>query len=180
MKKLFFILNMLLILTVFSCVVSQKGTINKDATLPESVKHIYIPVFKADFNVTDPNIHQILTEEIITQFNLDASLLVVSSPKEADAILEGKIKNYIREAVDYDENNLPVLYKIVLEAEITFIENKTGKKMWTENEDKLFAVTTYSDRVPPIETEFIAQKRVVDELALKIVNRTVQGWSTLK
>lgn len=176
----FLIIISVTIVTLLSCVVSQKGTINKDVNLPHDVKHIYIPVFKAEISITDPNIHQLLTEEIITQFNLDGSLFIAASAAKADAILEGKIKNYIHEALDYDENNLPILYRLNLEVEIVFIDNKTGDKMWSENEDNLFAITTYSDRVPPIETEYLAQKRVIEELAQKIVNRTVSGWSTLK
>lgn len=176
MKNIIIIFSISLLL--YGCVVSQKETINRDINLPQNVKHIYIPVFKADMNVYDPNIPQIFTNELITQFNLDGSLLVESSREKANAILEGKIKNYIRKAVDYDENNLPVLYRINMEAEITFVDNSTGEKLWTENEERLFATTTYSERVPPIETEFIAQKRVIEELAIKIVNRTVNGWST--
>jgi len=180
MKKNIKLIIIFCILYLCGCVITQEGTLNKHINLPQEVKKIYVPVFKIGLNVYDPNINYLLTQEIITQFNLDGSLLVVSKAEEADAIVDGLVKNYIKEAIEFDEQNLPVLYRVSIESEITFRDNKNGQKLWTENEEKLFAITTYSDRVPPIETEFIAQKRVIEELAIKIVRRTIYGWSDIK
>ncbi|HOK40710.1 MAG TPA: LptE family protein [bacterium] len=174
------ILLIICISYLYGCVITQEGTINKHINLPENIKKIYVPVFKIGLNVYDPNINYLLTQEIVTQFNLDGSLIVVSKVEEADAIIDGVVKNYIKEAIEFDEQNLPILYRVSIEAEITFRDNKNGQKLWSDNEEKLYAITTYSDRVPPIETEFIAQKRVIEELAIKIVRRAIYGWSDLK
>ena len=168
MKKIWIILS-LIIFFISGCEVSEEHKI------PEHIKKIYIPVFK---NLTyEYGIEERLTEEVIKQFLSDGRVTVCDNPQEADGIIYGKITQYIKQPLQYDANEEPLLYRIRIYIEVEFYDTFRHKIIWTE--DSIDRYTTYSDKVEPIETEKEAQDRIFQELAVDVLTRTLEGWANI-
>lgn len=100
------------------------------------------------------------------------------SSNKADVLLTGAITRYQRIPLIYNEQDVVQQYKVRMDISLKLIDpdSKTVLREW----DRIFRQTTYSDVIPPIETELEAQERVVRLLARDVVTATVEGWPYLK
>lgn len=148
--------------------------------LPEHIKKIVIPTF---INKTlKYGIETDLTDTVIKEFLKDGRLEVVNSPAEADMIVEGTIKNYINEVIQYDANNVPIQYRLKIDVSLRLLDAKDQSKVLGA-EDQIGGITggtaTYSVSGTTgfnIETEFDARRKIYEKLSGYIVNRTIYGW----
>ena len=148
--------------------------------LPEHIQSIAIKNF--DNKTIHYEIEENLTITVTDEFLRDGSLDVVKE-QEADALLSGIITQYILEPISYDENDIIEEYKLWVTVDLSFKDlttdtpDGTGTILW---EDKgmegsvNYFVSSKAGEL--IETEDEAQDRLVDELAVDIVRRTIEGW----
>ena len=165
--KLYFKSVSFILIAIFlsSCAYTAK------TILPAHIKRIAIFTFK---NKTfHYGLEDILTEAVIKEFIIDGRLQV-GRREIADALLKGEITRYNLEPLSYDEENVVEEYKIQLLANITLKDLTTNEILWEEKD--LEGEDTYSVRLEPVETEQEGLEKAIEELARKIVSRTIEGW----
>jgi hypothetical protein len=169
-------------------------------TLPDTLTKIAVPAFE---NKTgQPEVDQRLTEKVIQNFIVDGRLKVVAK-EDADAILHGTLQRYDRIVLVRDADQVPQQYKLQLMVDLDFVDAKSGNQMWTTrrtvdltpepgkeagkegaewdstNVSSLREFTTFyvlnNVGMPP-EDEGVARDRVLDQMAMHVVRRVVQGF----
>ncbi len=164
-KIVFLLLFLCLALYLNSCAYTVKSI------LPEHIKKVTVTTFKN--NTFHYGLEDTLTDAVIREFIVDGRLRV-GRAKTADALLSGEITRYDREPLSYDNENIVEEYKIRIMVDITFKDLTTAEALWKEKE--MEGEATYSVRIEPIETEQEGLERAIEELARRIVSRTIEGW----
>ncbi len=171
MKK---ILLMVLVLTAV-LLVPGCGLYNSQLNLPSYIEKIAIPVFAN--STAEYEIPQYLTQQTINEF-MGNGKLQITDETSADAVLKGEVTNYLNTPIDFDANQVPRQYRIIIHMTLYFFDNQAQKIIWTDK--KVWEETTYY--VPnnigmPAEDQNSARKRVLDQLAKSILNRVLFGWT---
>lgn len=178
-------LNIILAIAIFSLSIAGCGYTTR-SLLPSDFRVIKIDNFKSDINVTAeqsnirmyrgyrPGMEVDLTNTVINKFLLDGTLRVTSS-SNADIVLQGRLLDFKRDALRYDTVNNDVLeYRIKLIVDMKLIKQKTGEVVWRER--GFAGETTYRTTGALAKTEATAVKDAIDDLARRIVERTVEAW----
>lgn len=164
--------------------------------LPNEDTKVYIPDFE---NKTgEPGLDTLLTQKVTQNFLIDGRLQVVPQDK-ADMVLKGTIERYDRLVMTWDQNQVPQQYKLQVVVDLTLMEVKGNKELWTThtivsltpgesvtgeefdstNTTSMREFTTYYvlnvAGVPP-EDEPTAQNRLLDQMASRVVRRTIDGF----
>ncbi|HTB34223.1 MAG TPA: LptE family protein, partial [bacterium] len=147
-----------------------------------------------------PLLENDLTKKVIQDFIVDGRLKVVPAA-QADAELDGTIQRYDRLVLTYsaDSTQVPQQYKIQIAVDVDFTDLHTGKVLWTTrdkvnltpgmepdhnqfdsmNTSSLKEFTNYYVinvvGVPP-EDEPTAQDRLLEQMASRVVQRTLDGF----
>jgi hypothetical protein len=120
-----------------------------------------------------PGMEVDLTRIVINKFLSDGTLRIASG-SVADLTLKSDLIDFKRDALRYDNNDNIEEYRIKLIVNMELMNNKTGNLMWAE---KGFAgETTYKTRGPLAKSETAAVNDAIDDLARRIVERTVEAW----
>ncbi|MFB6355904.1 MAG: LPS assembly lipoprotein LptE [bacterium] len=143
----------------------------KSQSIPVNISNLYVPPFKNETN--ESGLEDLLTDEAIQEFQADANLQLVTK-KKADAMLIGRITRYKKIPLLYNDQDVVQQWKLRIEMSLALKDLETGKILWRKPD--IFRETTYSDIIPPIETELDAKKRVIRQLARDAVSSTVEGW----
>jgi len=174
------------------------GDVPVKKNLPDNITKVAIPVFENKAN--QPGLENELTKKTVQNFIVDGRLQVV--PREqADALITGTIQRYDRLVLTRDANQVPQQYKLQLVVDIDFVDLKSGKEntLWSTRQqfsltpgvevsrDDFDSTNTRSLReftnyyvlnvagVPP-EDEPTALDRVLEQMARKVVRRTLDGF----
>jgi len=166
------------------------------SNLPSVDTKVYIPDFENKTN--EPDLDTALTQKVIQNFLIDGRLRV-ATPDQADMVLKGTIDRYDRLVMTRDQNQVPQQFKLQVVVDLTLMEVKTKKQMWTThtivsltpgetlsgqefdstNTTSLREFTTYYvlnvAGVPP-EDQPTAQGRLLDQMASHVVRRTIDGF----
>jgi hypothetical protein len=109
--------------------------------------------------------------------SLDGRLGVDSDELHADLRLEIRISKYLVERLAYDAIGRAVKKRIWMTADAKLVKlDRKKKTIFYEPDIQSFRV--FSDLVMPIETENLAREYVLNELAMRIMTKTVTGWYT--
>lgn len=174
------------------------GDVPMKKNLPDNITKVSIPVFENKAN--HPGLENELTKKTVQNFIVDGRLQVV--PREqADALLSATIQRYDRLVITRDANQVPQQYKLQIVVDLDFIDLKSGKQeqLWTTrsqfsltpgvelSHDDFDSTNTHSLReftnyyvlnvagVPP-EDEPTALDRLLEQMARKVVRRTLDGF----
>ncbi len=139
---------------------------------------LYIQNF--DNRTYSPQLTGRLKEKLQFAFARSASLNVITEKNEADLILYGKIELYAEEPGVYDRGSMPLTYNLTIivstrmRARERNIPAKT-KKAESESESMyeqhdIRYMTSYNVGEPLFETRYMAEERMLDGLADRIVN----------
>ena len=112
-----------------------------------------------------------LKEVLVKEIQAKSALAVVS-PGVADAVLEGRIVDFSRSVLKQDADGRDVEFQIILSAEFSLRERRTGKLLFDRepvNVSKSFLLIKG-------ETEATARERGMSRLAEKIVNVITLRW----
>lgn len=164
-----------LCLTVASCGYTTKST------LPSSLKRIHVEPFKnsIDFTTgTQRDVYLPLLEvkarnAVMNRFMFDGSLKI-AEPDAADLILKGNLQSYQRSALRFTDDDDVQEYRIQIVVSFEMVNVKTGETSWTE--PGFTGEATYFVSGPQVTTEDSAIEAAIQDLARRIVERTIEDW----
>lgn len=153
--------------------------------LPSGLKTIYVDNFKnmidvgkettenSKYALYRPGIENDVTSSIVDRFAFDGNLKIATREK-ADLMLEGKLTDYRKEALRYDNADNVEEYRVKITVEMELIKISDGKVLWTE---KAFTgESTYNTTGSFATTEEVARGKALEDLARRVVERTIEGW----
>ncbi|MFH0771871.1 MAG: LPS assembly lipoprotein LptE [Candidatus Omnitrophota bacterium] len=150
---------------------------------------IYVKPFenKVDLNIANeysdknpyrlyrPGMETKITNEVINRFLLDGYLKVVSDPSKADLVLSGGLTNYEKQPLRYNEATRDIEeYRANIIVDICLEDRKQDKPVYRET-----GFVGYSEFAligPRTKSEDAAIDDAVEDLARRIVERTVEDW----
>lgn len=169
---------------IFLFLVSGCGYTTR-SLLPSEIKTIRVDNFKNEINVEAeqnnlrmyrgyrPGMENDITRAVTNKFLTDGTLRIANE-SNADLILSSSLVDYKRDALRYDASDNVEEYRIKLLVNMELTNSKTGVVMWKE---KGFAgETTYRTTGPLAKSETTAVNDAIDDLARRIVERTVEAW----
>ena len=153
--------------------------------LPSNLKTIYVDNLVNKIKVTDessdarmyrgylPGMELETTTAIRDKYLFDGNLKI-ADPETADLILTGSLVDFRNEALRYDRNNDIEEYWVRLVVNLEMKNAKDGKVRWTEN--NFAGESLYRTTGTLVKSEATAIKEADDDLARRVVERTVEEW----
>lgn len=114
-----------------------------------------------------------VTRQIIDRFLFDGNLKVAERD-EANLILTGELVDFRKEPLRYDANDNIEEYRLIIVVDIELKDAMTGKVLWEEN--GFSGESTYRTTGSLATTESAALDKSEEDLARRVVERTVEGW----
>ena len=148
------------------------GPYTFNPNLPGHIKSVAIPLFKNP-RTFKYGAERVLTDAVIDEFVADGSL-DVADENVADSKLTVEIVNYKKEPLTYDVQEVVKEYNLAVVVSATFTDLTTNQVLWQE--PSMYESVSYYAIGSRAETEDEALRRLAEELARKLVNRTLQGW----
>jgi hypothetical protein len=154
--------------------------------LPTHIKSVYIENFKNSIDITEEvsnkkpytiysrGLENELTEAVSARFISDGNLRVVRHPDEADAVISGELLAYMREPLRYDDDQDVTEYRVSVEASVKFLDKKDNKIVWEAG--RFSGESSQRTEGGLQKTEETARQEAVDDLARRIVERTIEVW----
>jgi len=153
--------------------------------IADKYKTIAIPPFTSSIDITSeqqasrgyvtyrPALERDVTKRAIDRFMLDGNLRIVKS-EEADLVLIGELKEFVRDAVRYDDDDNVEEYRITITVGVILKDRRENKTVWDDS--TVAGDTTYFLTGPNAKSEEAAVNDALDDLARRIVERTVEYW----
>ena len=110
-----------------------------------------------------------MTELVIDAFIDDGSIKVVPEGN-AEALVSGKLINYLRQPYEYDESDIVQSYKITMTFEIKLINTADNSEIWV-NTISQFGVFNIDE-----ELDADGEQRAIEKLVDDIINKTTKSW----
>lgn len=168
---------------IFLCVLTGCGYTAK-TILPDNIKTLHVGVFKNSIDITRevsakdkyevyrPNLEVDLRDAIVNRVFLDGHMKVAAS-QDADAILEGEIRQYRKDPLRY-LNEVVQEFRISLVCDIKLIDPGTSKILLEEK--NITGDTTYFTTGTLQKTEAQALTDAMSDLSRRIINKIVENW----
>lgn len=170
---------------LFGCAFA-KGGWQKDATFTPSAPYaayrsinrtVYIQNFEN--RTLAPHLTGILNEKIQTNLTRLRTLTVTDKKDAADLILYGKILLYLEEPGVFDRSNTPLTYNLTAAASFRLqTRERTEKTVDLYEDHEATYSTTYSAGEPLFESRSMAEERLMEGLAERIVNSLYEPRET--
>ncbi|MDD5173649.1 MAG: LPS assembly lipoprotein LptE [Candidatus Omnitrophota bacterium] len=153
--------------------------------LPSNLKTIYVDNLVNGINVTAessdkrmyrgyrPGMELEATRTIRNKYLSDGNLKIADK-ETADLILTGSLVDFRNEALRYDRSNDVEEYRIRLVVNLEMKNAKDGTVRWTEN--NFAGEALYRTTGPLVKSETTAIKEAADDLARRVVERTIEEW----
>lgn len=177
LKILFFLLLTSNFQLLTSSCAKDQGLIYKPSPqiMPQNIKKIALRPFQnktQQFALEDK-----LTLKLNTRFITDGTYKITSET-ESDGVLTGEITRYIHIPVAYNPNLIATQYKLDVIVHIGFVETATNTVLW-EEQNLVGSVTYPAPTLPGGMTEEQARELVWEQLAKKILKRTIEGFGSV-
>ncbi len=152
------------------------------SALPNSIRTIYVEDFKNKINFTDENKRDIyfpllevdVRNAVIDRYLFDGDLRIADADT-ADLILQGELVRYERSPLRYTDNNDVLEYRVQIFVNLNLLDARNDKEpIWVEPD--FAGEATYFVSGPQAASEASAVKVAIDDLARRIVDRTVENW----
>jgi hypothetical protein len=177
MKREFFIIFALIALC--GCGYTTRSVLSSNSP------SIYVDNFTNKINVTleaskektyyayRPALESDITREVINRFIFDGNYRI-KGPESARFSLKGELVDFTREPLRYDANENIAEYRISVVVDMELHDPKGEGLIWQE---KRFAgESTYRTTGQLAKSENTAVTEAVEDLARRIVERTVENW----
>jgi len=178
--------SLLAICALAACILQCAGCgYTSRSVITEKFKTIYIPAFVNKIDLTKearsgrqyklyrPFLESDITRSVIDRFLADGNLRPVSQ-EMSDLVLRGELADFRRDALRYDKNDDVVEYRVSISVNIALVDRKEDKALWKE--DGFTGSTTYFAEGASAVSEDKAITDAFDDLARRIVERTVEDW----
>lgn len=179
MVKRFFLTGILFIAAVVASGYTTKSL------LPEDIKSVYIaPVVNGidlsaeiserdRFHVYRPGTEVDVTNAVINRFIFDGNLKVAKEGA-SDAVITAKLIDYRRDPLRYTEGDDVQEYRLSITLDITMSRASTKEILW--HEANLTGDTTFFLTGPRATSEDEAVTKAVEDVARRVVEKTVELW----
>jgi len=131
------------------------------------------------YRIYRPMLETDITKKVIDKYLFDGNLRPIKE-ESADMILKGELVEYRKDPVGYtSDNNNVTEYRINIYVNLSLWDAKENKLLWQENNfnGNYSYFTSYaSGSNVIIVSEETAVTRAVEDLARRIVERTVEQW----
>ncbi len=125
------------------------------------------------YKVYKPLLETDITKAVNNKYIFDGNLKSVKK-ESADLILKGELVEFRRDPLRYNDNDDVAEYRLNLVVNISLWDNKEDKLVW---EEKGFTgSTSYFTEGQFVKSETIAINDTINDLARRVVERTVQQW----
>ena len=153
--------------------------------LPSNLQTIYVENLVNKINVTAeasdarmyrgyrPGMELEATRTIRDKYVADGNLRIADK-ETADLILTGELIDFRNEALRYDRDNDVEEYRVRLVINMVMKNAGDGKVRWTEN--SFAGESLYRTTGPLAKSESTAIKEAADDLARRVVERTIEEW----
>ncbi len=169
---------MICVLTLSGCGYATKPN------LPDHIKSVYVAPVKNAINLTGeinereafkvyrPGLEVELQNAIINRYILDG-YLKIGKPEVADAVLSVELKEYRRDPLRYSDGDDVQEYRLNIIIHAQLKDRSTDKPLW---ESDVVGDATYYLQGPRAESEDQAIVRVVEDVARRVVEYTLELW----
>jgi hypothetical protein len=150
-----------------------------------SLRKIYVEPFKNNINYTSefaeqrkilsyfPLLETNITRSVIDRFLFDGNMKIVKE-ENAEVVLKGALIDYVRDPLRYDDNNNVEEYRVNLVISMSLWDKKENKLIWEE--PRFIGEATYLTTGSQAKSEASAINDALDDLARRVVERTVEQW----
>jgi len=168
----------------FTCTTTGCGY-TTGSLLPPHIKNIYIGNFANKISITGevssqqryktyrPRLEIDITEAIRDKFIFDGHLRITRE-ENADIVMTGELVDFRREAIQYGYDDSIEKYSIAIIVDMRVKDLKAGKLMWSEN--GFSGSDDYYTTGSEAKTEDQAVTAAIDDLARRVVERTIEVW----
>lgn len=152
-------------------------------------KTIYIPPFKNKIDITEeregnkykinrPRVESDVTTRVINRYLFDGNIKPTQK-EDADIVLMGEVIDFKKDPLRYNDNDEVSEYRMSLVVNISLYDRKADKMLWEEN--GFTGYTEYYTSAYPLsnvtkKTDDVAITDALDDLARRVVERTVNEW----
>ncbi|MCX5669666.1 MAG: LPS assembly lipoprotein LptE [Candidatus Omnitrophica bacterium] len=130
------------------------------------------------YRIYRPMLETDITKKVINRYLFDGNLKPVKEGL-ADLVLKGELIEYLKDPLSYDVNGENITeYRINIYVNLSLWDSKEDKLLWQENNfngNYSFFTSFASGNVVKV-TEDAAVINAVEDLARRIVERTVEQW----
>ncbi len=135
---------------------------NKIAYDSETTRKIYIPLMEVK-----------ITNAVVDRFLFDGHLKIAKENK-ADAILQGELIDYQRDALRYTDNEDVQEYRITISVSLKLFDPVKQEVIWSE--PNFSGDTTYFVVGAQAKSESAAIEDALKDLGRRVVERTIENW----
>jgi outer membrane lipopolysaccharide assembly protein LptE/RlpB len=173
------VISAFLLFTLAGCGYTTRSMISSQ------YKTIYVMPFVNKVNITSeaynndqyriyrPMLETDVTRAVDNKFLFDGNLKPTDKDM-ADLVLKGELIEFRRDVLRYTENNDVAEYRLNIVVNISLWDNRENKMLWQEN--GFTGDTSYFTTGPLAESESSAITDALNDLARRIVERTVEQW----
>lgn len=179
-KRLCFLLYMIFFAVVLSGCGYAAGSL-----LPAGQKDIYVDNFKNGIDIGKetteyskyalyrPGLESDITRAIVDRFTFDGNLKIANRDN-ADIVLAGTLSDYRKEALRYDNADNVEEYRVKITVDMELTRVSDNKVLWREK--AFIGESTYNTTGRFAASEQLACDEAIEDLARRVVERTVEGW----
>lgn len=123
-----------------------------------------------------PMLETDVTKKVANKFLFDGNLRPVKEGS-ADLVLKGELVEFRRDPLRYTDNDEVEEYRIIIRVNLNLWDTKENQLVWQENNfsgDFSYFTSFTSSGTP--KSEDVAVNDAIDDLARRIVERTVEQW----
>lgn len=147
--------------TIYITPFTNKIDITQESDVERKYK-LYRPLLETD-----------ITKRVNNKYLFDGNLKPAKE-ENADLVLKGELIEFRKDPLRYDENDEVLEYRVNLVVNLSMWNKKEDKLLW---EEKGFTgLTSYFVSGAQAESEESAINDALDDLARRIVERTVEQW----
>lgn len=128
------------------------------------------------YRLYKPMLETDITKKVINKYLFDGNLRPVKT-ESADLILKGELVEFRRDPLRYTDNDDVEEYRINIVVNLTLWDRKEDKLVWEESRftgDFTYFTSFATAGIP--KTDDVAVNDAIDDLARRIVERTVEQW----
>jgi len=189
MKRMNFLKKSILLVTSYSLLVTIMGCGYTTRSMISNKFHtIYITPFVNKIDITKetdagykyriyrPMLETDITKRVTNKYLFDGNLRPVKT-ESADLILKGELVEFRRDPLRYTDNDEVEEYRINIVVNLSLWDKKENQLVWQENNftgDYTYFTSFTTSGTP--KSEDVAVNEALDDLARRIVERTVEQW----
>lgn len=183
MMKLLLVASCPLLITLVGCGYTTRSSIS------DKYRTIYIAPFINKIDITQetdigskykvyrPLLETDVTRRVNNKYLFDGNLKPVGK-ENADLILKGELVEFVRDPTRYNENEDVEEYRLNIRVNLSMWDTRENRLAWEES--RFTGQATYFTSFYPIASERkdegTAVNDAIDDLARRIVERTVEQW----